>query len=87
MMFVERAYDAGYLPNVRILPERFRKKFEDKQQALDWVCSLRPGDAEGNRERMAINVEPFLTEVDGGVEFCIATRAAIIWWDVNINHA
>ena len=33
-------------------------------------------------ERLSLNVAPFLTPVDGGVKFCIATRAAIIWWEV-----
>ena len=38
--------------------------------------------AEGNERRVAANADPFITTTDDGVEFCIATRAAIIWWDV-----
>jgi hypothetical protein len=79
---VNKVYDAGYDPNVVILPERFRRTFATKEEAVAWVCSLKPERAEGNEERVAQNVEPFLTEVEGGVEFCIATTAAIISWDV-----
>ena len=64
------------------MPERFRKTFPSREDALEWVCALRPECAAGNEDRLALNVEPFLHEADGGVEFCIATKAAIIWWDV-----
>lgn len=82
MGLVNRAYDAGYLPNVRIMPERFRKTFATREEAVAWVCSIKPERAAGFEERVALNVEPFLSETAGGVEFCIATRAAIIWWEV-----
>lgn len=78
-----KVYNAGYEPNVRILPERFRKVFATREQAVSWVCALRPALAAGNEERIAANTAPFLTPVDNGWEFCIATRAAIIWWDVH----
>lgn len=78
----EKAYNAGYNPNVGIFPERFRHTFATADEAVKWVAGLRPERAEGNEERLAYNVESFLAQVDGGVEFCIATRAAIIWWDV-----
>ena len=77
-----KAYNAGYDPNVRILPERFRKTFATREEAHAWVCSLHPDFARGNEERVAANADPFITEKDGAFEFCIATRAAIIWWDV-----
>lgn len=78
-----KAYDAGYDPNVRIMPERFCKTFDKKEEAIDWICELSPERAEGHKERVALNAEPFLTETDGGIEFCIATSAAIIWWNVS----
>ncbi len=82
LTIAEKAFEAGYEPNVRIFPERFRKTFDDEAAAVEWVATLKP-DMDGcDRERLALNVAPFLTPVEGGVEFCIATRAAIIWWDV-----
>lgn len=84
LVIAEKAFQAGYEPNIRIFPERFRRTFATTEEALDWVAALKPERAEGNRERLAINVAPFLTELpDGNVEFCIATKAAIIWWDVD----
>ena len=82
LTIAEKAFQAGYDPNVRIFPERFRRTFADEKEALEWVCSLREDRAAGNEERVAINIRPFLTPVDDGVEFCIATKASIIWWDV-----
>lgn len=79
---INKVYNAGFDPNVRILPERFRKTFATPGEAVEWVCSLKPERSAGFEERVALNVEPFLTDADGGVEFCIATSAAIIWWDV-----
>ena len=29
-----------------------------------------------------LNVSPFLHENDDLVEFCIATKASIVWWNV-----
>lgn len=77
-----KAYQAGYNPNVRIMPERFRKTFATREEAHDWVCALHPDYAAGNEARVATNADPFIAEKDGGFEFCIATTAAIIWWDV-----
>lgn len=77
-----KVYDSGYDPNVRILPERFRKSFATRDEAYAWVCSLRRDLAEGNETSVAANADPFITEKNGGVEFCIATTAAIIWWNV-----
>lgn len=77
-----RAHDAGFDPNVRIMPERFRRTFPSAEDAVAWVCGLQPDRAKGNEERVAANVAPFLRKVEGGIEFCIATSAAIIWWDV-----
>ena len=82
LKIADKAFKVGYEPNVRCFPERFRKTFESTDEALAWVAALKPARAQGNEERLALNVAPFLTEVDGGVEFCIATRAAIIWWNV-----
>lgn len=82
LKIAEKAFQAGYDPNVRILPERFRKKFATSEEAVSWVAALKPERAEGNLERVALNVAPFLSKCEGGVEFCIATKAAIIWWDV-----
>lgn len=79
---IDKVYDLGYDPNVRIMPERFRKAFATAAEANAWVCSLNPERARGNEERVAANVAPLLREVDGGVEFMIATAAAIVWWDV-----
>ena len=82
LKIAQKAFEAGYDPNVRIFPERFRRTFASAGDAVEWVAALMPERAEGNLERLAMNVAPFLTEVEGGVEFCIATKAAIIWWDV-----
>ena len=82
LVIAEKAFHAGYDPNIRIFPERFRKTFGSAEEAVAWVAALKPERAEGNLERLALNVEPFLSKVDYGVEFCIATKAAIIWWDV-----
>lgn len=82
LKIAQRAFEAGYDPNVRVFPERFRKKFANADEAVAWVAALSPERAEGNMERLALNVVPFLTEADAGVEFCIATKAAIVWWDV-----
>lgn len=83
LTIAEKAAQAGYDPNIRVFPERFRQTFATVDEAVEWVAALKPERAEGNRERLALNVAPFLTKLaDGGVEFCIATKAAIIWWDV-----
>lgn len=82
LKIAQKAFEAGYDPNIRIFPERFRKTFASADEAVAWVAALKPDRAEGNMDRLALNVAPFLTEVEGGVEFCIATKAAIIWWDV-----
>ena len=82
LAIAEKAFNAGYDPNIRIFPERFRRTFADADQALKWVCSLRKDRAEGFEDRVALNIRPFLKPVDGGLEFCIATKAAIIWWNV-----
>ena len=82
LTIAEKAFNAGYDPNVRIFPERFRKTFANEDEALKWVCSLRPDRAKGYEERVALNIRPLLTAVPGGVEFCIATKASIIWWNV-----
>ncbi len=79
---VDKVYDLGFDPNVRIMPERFRKTFATAEEANAWVCSLNPERAAGNEERVAANVAPLLRPVEGGVEFVIATAAAIVWWDV-----
>ena len=80
---IDAVYDAGFDPNVRIMPERFRKTFATREEAVAWVCSLSPERAEGFEDRVAANVAPFLAETASGeVEFLIATSAAIIWWDV-----
>ena len=82
LTIAEKAFQAGYDPNIRIFPERFRRTFANEQEALKWVCSLRDDRAAGHEDRVAINIKPFLKPVDGGVEFCIATKASIIWWNV-----
>lgn len=79
---INAVYDLGYDPNVRIMPERFRRVFATQAEAVEWVCALQPERAKGNEERVAYNLQPFLTHSDGGFEFCITTSAAIIWWDV-----
>ena len=79
---IDKVYEAGYDPNVRIMPERFRKTFASAEDACKWVCGLAPERAEGHEDRVAANIAPLLHEVDGGVELIIATAAAIIWWDV-----
>ena len=79
---IDKVYEAGYDPNVRILPERFRKTFASAEEACAWVCSLDPERGAGHESRVAKNIEPLLHQVDGGVELVIATAAAIIWWDV-----
>lgn len=82
LKIAEKAFQAGYDPNVRIFPERFHKAFASAEEAVDWVAALKPERAKGNLNRLALNVAPFLSKTDDGVEFCIATKAAIIWWDV-----
>lgn len=78
---IDKVYEQGFDPNVRILPERFRKTFVTTEDAVAWVAALKPERAAGNEERLAHNVAPFLQPCDEGVEFLIATSAAIIWWD------
>jgi len=82
LKIAEKVVKEGYDPNIRIFPERFVKQFATKEEAVTWVCSLKPERAKGNEQRVAQNVEPFLTPNGDGFEFCIATKAAIIWWDV-----
>ena len=83
LKIAQKAFEAGYDPNVRVFPERFRRTFRNAGEAVSWVAGLMPERAEGNLERLALNVEPFLSDnSEGGVEFCIATKAAIVWWDV-----
>ena len=83
LKIADKAFQAGYDPNVRIFPERFRRSFATAEEAVTWVATLSPERAQGNLDRLALNVAPFLTAADsGGVEFCIATKASIIWWDV-----
>lgn len=79
---VDKVYAAGYDPNVAIMPERFRKAFATVEEACAWVASLSAKRAEGNEERVALNAAPFIRPAEGGVEFCMATKAAVIWWDV-----
>ena len=84
LKIAQKAFEAGYDPNVRVFPERFRRTFATVEEAVAWVAGLNPDRAAGNLERLALNVGPFLSVADsGGVEFCIATKAAIIWWDVD----
>jgi SAM-dependent methyltransferase len=78
----DKAYAAGYDPDVRILPERFRRTFASEEEAVAWVCKLRPAVARGHEDLVSRNVAPFLAEKGDGVELCIATTAAIISWDV-----
>lgn len=78
-----KAYNAGYNPNVRIMPERFRADFQSVDEAVAWICSLDPERTEGFEDRVRLNAAPFLSETDAGVAFCISTTAAIIWWDVD----
>lgn len=82
LTIASRAHGAGFDPNVRILPERFRKTFSSFEEAVAWVCSLNPARSKGFEERVALNVEPFTHESADGIEFCITTAAALIWWDV-----
>lgn len=81
---IDKVYNLGFDPNVRIMPERFRKKFATADDALEWVCSLDEKAARGNEARIFANIAPFLSSCADGApgEFCIATAAAIIWWDV-----
>lgn len=84
---IDKVYAAGFDPNVRILPERFRKRFATREEVDAWVCALDPKRTKGSEARVHANIEPFVREINGedgesGVEFCIATAAAIIWWDV-----
>ena len=48
---------------------------------LDACCE--PGLAQGNEARVAANADLFIIGTPDGVEFCMATTAAIIWWDVS----
>ena len=82
LTIAEKAFEAGYEPNVRCFPERFRKTFADEVSAVKWVAGLKRDFDERDVEWLSLNVAPFLAPVEDGVEFCIATRAAIIWWDV-----
>ena len=79
---IDKVYDAGFDPNVRIMPERFRKMFATPDEACAWVCKLDTQRSAGNEARVAANIAPLLRPVDGGVELLVATAAAIIWWDV-----
>jgi hypothetical protein len=74
--------EAGYSPNLRILPERFRKMFDTREEAYAFICSLRPEQAEGYEARVAMNADPFIMSQGNGFEFCIATQAALVWWEV-----
>lgn len=76
-------HERGYLPNLRVLPERFRAAFASVDDAVAFACSLDPKRAAGNEHRVRRNIEPFLSESDRGIEFCMATRAALVWWDVH----
>lgn len=67
------------------MPERFCKTFPTRGKALDWICGFSPERVEGNRSRVEANAAPFLTDTGEGVEFCIATTAAIVWWDVKAS--
>lgn len=82
-----KAYLAGYDPNVRILPKRFKKTFASRDEALDWICMLEPERAAGHDDRIALNAAPFLSESDDGIEFCIGTKVGIIWWDTRGSAA
>ena len=82
LTIAEKVFEAGYEPNVRCFPERFRKTFVDEAAAIEWVATLKYDFDESYLDHLRLNVAPFLTPVEGGVEFCIATRAAIIWWEV-----
>lgn len=75
-------HERGYLPNLRVLPERFRATFPTLDAAVAFACSLRPERAKGNEERVRANLLPFLRTTDEGIEFRMATRAALVWWDV-----
>lgn len=75
-------HDLGYLPNLRVMPERFRAMFESIDEAVAFACSLSPERTSGNEGRVRQNLLPFLSESERGVEFCMATRAALVWWDV-----
>ena len=76
------AHDAGFMPNARILPERWRRTFTSHAEARAFLCGLKPERSAGHEDRVMENCTPFLTAKNGGIEFCIESRAAIIWWDL-----
>ena len=79
---VRIVHERGYLPNLRVLPERFVAAFSTLDEAVAFACALRPERACGNEERVRANLMPFLREMDEGFEFKMETRAALVWWDV-----
>ena len=74
LKIAEKAFLAGYDPNIRILPERFRKTFASEEEAIAWVAALKPERSEGNMERLALNVAPFLNLLTVALSFASLPR-------------
>lgn len=79
---VVKVREAGWAPNVRVVPDRFVKVFDSRKEAVEFVCALRPDLSAGNEQRVAANVAPFIKTRGKNCELRIESQAAVIWFDV-----
>lgn len=81
-----KIYDLGYEPNVRVLEDGFCKKFSSREEAYEFLLSLRPEAPVDKHDIVKKNCDKYLSEKsDGSIEFKMETRSCVIWWDTNIR--
>ncbi|MDR1320658.1 MAG: class I SAM-dependent methyltransferase [Gracilibacteraceae bacterium] len=74
-------YDLGADPNIRVVPDGFRRDFPDQETAYAWLRQIRPF-AERYLPVFQQNLAPYLTPNDDGtVTFLRRTRSYVLWWE------
>jgi hypothetical protein len=74
-------YDLGADPNIRVVPDGFRKDFSDYETACAWLRQIQPFD-ERYLPVFQQNLAPYLTPNDDGtVTFLRRTKSYVLWWE------
>lgn len=74
-------YDLGYEPNIKILTDGFIKEFINRDEAYDFLLSLKPELSNDKKIIAKRNFDNYLTNMENGnVEFKFETRSCVIWW-------
>lgn len=78
---IQKIYDLGYEVNSRIVEDGFEKNFLSRQEAYDFLWSLRPGLPEEKKPILEANADKYLTEKKGVIHFSMKTRMVCIYWN------